>query len=188
MLRDQAVAETACRKTEPAGTEVKSMRLFVAVLVNEEIRDALAAVQDRLLRQGVKGTFTREENFHLTLAFIGEYPDPAAVEEILDSIPMEPFPMRLKGFGMFGDVWWIGIEDCPELETYVRRLRHLLADAGIPFDRKGFMPHLTLVRDAQPGPCGLPAVRVPDAGMTVEHISLMRSDRGKQGMIYTELY
>lgn len=164
------------------------MRLFVAVLVSDEIREALTTIQDKLLRQGVKGNFTREENLHMTLAFIGEYPDPSDVEEILASIPMEPFPMRLKGFGMFGDVWWIGIEECPQLEQYVRRLRHLLADAGIPFDRKGFMPHLTLVREAQRGPAGLPAVIVPEVEMMVEHISLMRSDKGKQGMIYTELY
>ena len=32
----------------------------------------------------------------------------------------------------------------------------------------------------------LPAA-VPKAGMIVDHISLMRSDRGKNGMIYTEI-
>ena len=63
-----------------------------------------------------------------------------------------------------------------------------LSDAGIPFDRKRFSPHITVIRRASyGGKDKYPAVEIPAAGMTVERISLMRSDRGKHGMIYTEL-
>jgi 2'-5' RNA ligase len=68
-----------------------------------------------------------------------------------------------------------------------RRVRRALAEAGIPFDRKRFVPHITVLRRAELGRCGLPALTVPSARMTVRRISLMRSDRGKSGMIYTEL-
>jgi 2'-5' RNA ligase len=33
----------------------------------------------------------------------------------------------------------------------------------------------------------MPGVAVPEARMTVERVVLMRSDRGKDGMIYTEV-
>jgi len=33
----------------------------------------------------------------------------------------------------------------------------------------------------------LPEVTIPEQKMTVRHVSLMRSDRGKNGMIYTEI-
>ena len=33
----------------------------------------------------------------------------------------------------------------------------------------------------------LPGIRIHPAGMSVRSISLMRSERGKRGMIYTEL-
>ncbi|MBR6444724.1 MAG: RNA 2',3'-cyclic phosphodiesterase, partial [Firmicutes bacterium] len=67
---------------------------------------------------------------------------------------------------------------------------HRLADAGIPFDRKKFTPHITLIRRAKQVSKPSPRSRAAAGGtaeMTVDHISLMRSDRGKTGMVYTEL-
>jgi len=72
------------------------------------------------------------------------------------------------------------------LKTYVRRLRHALSENAIPFDKKRFSPHITLVRKPvwQHTP---PEIVIPEQKMTVRSISLMRSDRGKNGMIYTEV-
>ena len=63
-------------------------------------------------------------------------------------------------------------------------MRRALAENDIPFDRKRFSPHITLVRKASRDAAG---IGIAPAGMDVEAISLMRSDRGKSGMIYTEL-
>ena len=164
------------------------MRLFIAIPLDEALTRAVRDAQDAFRRQGVRGNYTKPENLHLTLAFIGEYPDPEPVLEALRSAPFAPFDIALRGVGAFGDLWWLGLEDCPALEACVRRLRRALAAAGIPFDRKRFSPHITLVRRATPGPEGMPGLRVPAASMTVRHIALMRSDRGRDGMIYTELH
>ena len=164
------------------------MRLFVAIQMNNAIRDVLASVQSYLQKRGVRGNYTRLENLHLTLAFIGEYADPEGVPETLRSIPFEPFSLRIEGFGSFGDLYWCGISESDSLLTYVRRLRRALAENGIPFDRKKFTPHITLIRRAEfDRRKGFPGVTIPDASMPVERVSLMRSDRGKIGMIYTEI-
>lgn len=155
------------------------MRLFVAIGLSEEMKDALRGVQRQMAAQRVTGRYTPEENLHLTLAFIGEYPDPDAVP----LAPVEPFTLALDGIGCFGELWWAGLEPCPPLTRYVAALRRALADGGIPFDRKRFSPHITLLRRG----AGRPAVQVPRAQMRVDHVSLMRSDRGKSGMVYTEL-
>lgn len=157
------------------------MRLFVAIPLDAAMRDALTAMQREMLRQNARGSFTSPENMHLTLAFIGEYPDPDAVLDVLP--PLRPFELKLSGFGNFGDLWWAGLERSDALNDYVRRLRHALADADIPFDRKRFSPHITLARRVT----GRPALEAPHAAMTVRRAALMRSDRGKNGMIYTEL-
>ncbi|MGX8774816.1 MAG: RNA 2',3'-cyclic phosphodiesterase, partial [Bacillota bacterium] len=143
-------------------------------------------------RQGVRGNFTRRENLHLTLAFIGEYSDPEAVREVIDQMDYDGFEIGLDGIGAFGNLWWTGIgsADGEELRTVTRKLRHGLADAGIPFDRKKFSPHITLLRKAQSPDGRIPENvidGIPYASMFVDHISLMRSDRGKHGMIYTEI-
>ena len=163
------------------------MRLFIAICLNEELRHAVHGAQEELRRQGVRGNFTRPENLHLTLAFIGEYPDPEPVLEAIASVPFRPFLLRLEGIGAFDDLWWLGLAGSEPLAAYVRRLRRALGEAGIPFDRKRFSPHITLVRRAvwaQPAP---PPLKLPRAEMTVEHIALMRSTRGRDGMIYTEI-
>ena len=163
------------------------MRLFIAIPLGGALRAAVLDAQEAFRRYGVTGSYTRPENLHLTLAFIGEYPDPDAVLDVLCAVPFRPFELRLSGVGAFGDLWWLGLERSPGLEACVRRLRRALAEAGIPFDGKRFSPHVTLVRRAISGPAGMPGVRVPAAEMTVDHIALMRSDRGRDGMIYTEL-
>ena len=155
------------------------MRLFIAIGLSGEMKDALTQVQRQMAARRVTGSYTPAENMHLTLAFIGEYPDPDAIE----LPPVKPFTIALEGFGSFGEVWWAGLKPCPTLERYVAGLRRALAEGGIPFDRKRFSPHITLLRRG----VGRPVAQVPDARMRVDHVSLMRSDRGKHGMIYTEL-
>ncbi len=163
------------------------MRLFTAIQLNEEIRASISEVQGSLMRRGVRGNYTPPENLHLTLAFIGEYPEPEDVLDAIASVPFSPFSLRLDGFGSFGDLWWVGLSQSEVLEAAVRRLRRALSDAGIPFDRKRFSPHITMIRKAAFSGRRFPSVRIPPADMKVDRISLMRSDRGKNGMIYTEL-
>ena len=172
------------------------MRLFIAIQLNDEMKDALVRMQNAMKRQGVTGNFTRRENLHLTLAFIGEYPDPEDVREVVEQVEFDAFALVLDGVGAFGNLWWAGVgsegetEGPDALEALARRLRRALSDAGIPFDRKKFSPHITLVRKAKSLDGGIPSgvlENVPEADMIVDRISLMRSDRGKHGMIYTEL-
>lgn len=160
------------------------MRLFIAVNPDEGIKDELSFIQKRLKLQGVGGRYTTRENMHLTLAFIGEYGDPYAVSEVLSHIPFERARLVLDGFGCFGDTYWIGVKKDPGLEANVRRIRKALADNGIPFDKKRFTPHITIARKIEYSK-GIPTDSPFPAGMDVEYVSLMRSDRGKSGMIYT---
>ena len=162
------------------------MRLFIAIELNDRVKDELCVIQKRLKLRGMKGNFTIRKNMHLTLAFIGEYSDPEQVSDALNEVFFEPMKLTLDGFGFFKDLYWIGIKEDKGLIENVKRLRKSLADNGIPFDRKKFVPHITLVRNIEfdrdlPTDCPFPAA------MEVEYISLMRSDRGKSGMIYTPI-
>lgn len=162
------------------------MRLFIAIELNDRLKDELCVIQKRLKLRGMRGNFTIRENMHLTLAFIGEYSDPEQVSDALNEVFFEPMKLTLDGFGFFKDLYWIGIKEDKGLIENVKRLRKALADNGIPFDRKKFVPHITLVRNIEfdrdlPTDCPFPAA------MEVEYISLMRSDRGKSGMIYTPI-
>ena len=48
------------------------MRCFLALLLDDETRDKLAAIQRRLAQPGDGIRWVRAENHHLTLQFLGE--------------------------------------------------------------------------------------------------------------------
>ena len=115
------------------------MRLFIAVNLSEEMKDALTEIQVGMHGAGVEGNFTRRENMHVTLAFIGEYSDPELVKEVMERVRFEPFEIGLNGLGNFRNLWWAGLTGSGSLHLVAKRLRRVLADAGIPYDRKKFL-------------------------------------------------
>ena len=113
------------------------------------------------------------------------YPDPEHVQEALSGLAIRPFTITLDRCGSFGgDLWWAGLKASPVLDAIARKVRRALAENDIPFDKKRFSPHITLIRKATNN---MPGVQIHPIGMTVEEIALMRSDRGRSGMIYTEI-
>ena len=160
------------------------MRLFIAILLSEEMKKALTDAQQAMVDRGIRGRYSPEENLHLTLAFIGDYPDAQPVLDALNMVSFRPFDLSLEGIGCFGDLWWAGLKDSLPLAAVARRVRRALAESEIPFDRKRFSPHITLIRRASKDAAG---IRVAPVGMRVQRLSLMRSDRGRNGMLYTEL-
>lgn len=161
------------------------MRLFIAILPDEAMRQTLTGLQNALQDLDVRGRYTDPYNLHLTLAFIGEYGNPDQILDVMEEIPMEPFSLTLKEAERFHDLYVCTPEENRALETYVRRLRRALSEHDIPFDRKAFLPHITLVRKANEA--DIDSLRVPPRSMEVSCISLMKSDRGSHGMIYSEI-
>ena len=147
------------------------MRIFIGIRPSDEFRAALALLEDRLRDAGVTGRYLDPSNLHLTLAFIGEWPED--VTEVLPEVAE-------------AKVLWAGVEQSGELERLAGRVRRSLAEAGIPFDPKRFNPHITLVRKPSvPAGVILSEIAVPSAVTEVAEVCLYRSDRGENGMVYT---
>lgn len=162
------------------------MRLFIAIEFNEEILQALTNLQAEWEILGVRGNVTPVRNLHLTLAFIGEYGSLDKILEAMNSVSFAPFSISLDGIGIFRDIYWAGISENVALSNYVRRLRRALAEHAVPYDRKKFLPHITLVRRAEfNGSMEELLKNPPNGAMEVKSVVLMSSTRGKGGMIYT---
>lgn len=161
------------------------MRLFVGISPSDEIRKALIKAQHFLSRHGITGSCLTQENLHMTLVFIGEYPDADPVLDAMEAASFDPFPITYSHIGTFREsIVWGGIDKSESVESLSKRLRYELAKAEIPFDNSGFVPHFTLVRHADFSK-GIPPVGITPVSMTVQEITLFRSDRGKNGMLYT---
>ena len=75
------------------------MRLFIAIQFDEQILQELTHYQTTLKSNGVTGNFSRKENLHITLAFIGEYGDPDDVLDAMEEVTFRPFDIDLDGVG-----------------------------------------------------------------------------------------
>lgn len=160
------------------------MRLFIAVQLSDEIKGTLLACMHDLKRQGIKGNYVPEQNLHLTLAFIGDYENTAKVRKAMESVSEPNFRLELSKCGNFGNILWAGVEKSKKLDTYVTELREALEDFEIPFDKKKFVPHITLVRRASRKPH---EIYIPKAAMSVEKASLMKSEMKDGKVEYTEV-
>ena len=166
------------------------MRLFTAIKLDDDMREQLISAQDKLRSMGLRGRYNKEDSFHLTLAFIGEYDDPQAVTDALARVRFEPFMLRLSGeVGQFdGFVVWAGLEMTDELRALGEAVRQELSAAGIPFDQKAFNPHITLLRLARGEEIdSAPDIVFGSAEMNVEHFLLMRTAKDRNGFYYAEI-
>jgi len=125
------------------------LRLFVALPLPWEVRNRLD-----LLCGGIPGArWTPEDNFHLTLRFVGEVPESVAadVDDALATIRMPAFDLTLDGVGHFGPLQraravWAGVERNASLSRLQQKVDQTLMRAGLPADRRKFVPHVTLAR------------------------------------------
>lgn len=161
------------------------MRLFIAIQLSEEMKKALVACMHDLKKQGVEGNYVPAQNLHLTLAFIGEYDDPARIKRIIEGVPMPQFRLSLSEKGNFGNLLWAGVKANQKLKTYVKDLRTALKEEGIPFENDKFVPHITLIRKAsskKPYQVCLNKIE-----MTVKKVSLMKSEFKNGKVTYREM-
>lgn len=161
------------------------MRIFAALQPAPVFRDALASEQDRLRAAGVTGRYLTPSNLHLTLAFIGMWPED--ITGLLPSV-QNPFPVTLSHLGIFSKakVLWAGVEPYETLNSLARQVRQALTEAEIPFDRQDFNPHISLVRKpAVPEHVTLSEIEVPQATMIVTDVCHYQSDHFENGMEYT---
>ena len=162
------------------------MRLFLAIPVSPAVRAALLHTAAQMKRLG-SGTFARPENLHLTLAFLGETERLAAARDALDRAceKAAPFSMAVGGLGRFDDLWWAGVEENARLEHLALEIQQTLREEGFAIERRPWKPHITLVRRWR-GPD--PDLCLPDTAMSVEWVSLLKSERVDGRLVYTELY
>lgn len=161
------------------------MRLFVSIMLGEKMLEEISKTARALRASGVTGRYSRPENYHLTLAFIGEVESTAAAKRAIAGVEAGPLTLRLSRLGNFGDIIWVGLEKNRQLDLLAEKVREALRGEGVGFDRKNFSPHITLIRSAVGN---FRAVRVSQCEAVVGKISLMKSEIKDGKRVYTEIF
>jgi len=132
------------------------MRLFVAVNFPGEIKADLSALQEKLKRVPSDARWVREENFHLTIQFLGDTPA-EQVPLIASALQyaaagIKPFNLHFRDVGFFPDekkprVLWVGVGgEVDVLARLHRQVQKALEPLGFTPEKRRFSPHLTLAR------------------------------------------
>lgn len=167
------------------------MRLFIAIDLDPQFKNKIEDIVKSLKNSGASGNFTKRENLHLTIVFIGETPPDKVkfITSAMDKIKSEPFELNFEGLGSFshssGDIAWIGVRKSRQLLSLYNQLKRELLSCGFKLNGKAYKPHLTIARKAL-----MPAtdIGIPKMAMKVQKISLFRSDRINGDLKYTEIY
>jgi 2'-5' RNA ligase len=169
------------------------VRAFVAVFPPPEIRKK-ALVSARRLPSDDRVRWTRPENVHLTLKYLGD-----VREEALDGLSATlgeicashaPFDATLAEPGAFpsarrAQILWAGIDaGSDRLRSLAAEIDAALAPLGFEREKRPYVPHLTLGRvRGRPTNFDLPSCK-KDLGFWIQHVELMKSTLTTEGAIY----
>lgn len=178
------------------------IRTFIAIEIPNSIKTTLTAMQHDLQRAAADVSWTKPENFHLTLRFLGEVEE-RRIEEVKDvcdkaAAAFRPFMLRLNNAGVFPNfrqprVLWAGLAG--EIEVAQKLQAHLeksLVSLGFAPEDKPFKPHLTVGRVKSPKNARQVAAlteihSLPELSFEVREIVLMKSELHSTGARYTTL-
>lgn len=167
------------------------MKLFISISFDALSKETLYNHMKLLFEKCESGSFTKKENIHLTLAYIGETTQIGAIVETLDEIELQEFEIGLSEGGAFkrsgGDIYWLGIEKTPELIRLQKLVYRNLFRKGVIRDKNDFKPHLTVSRDTVIDKDAVPSADI-DIKIPVKRVSLMKCETTREGNVYTEVY
>lgn len=131
-------------------------RLFIAIRIPAEIREAMGRISNRLSQQLRFAKWTFPEDYHITLQFLGDtrVDDIPAIIKALKQVAAEstPFELMLQNWGTFGApaaprVLWAGLSgDLDKLKQLQRNVTLATLPLGFAAEARDYNPHLTLAR------------------------------------------
>jgi len=181
--------------------ERKMVRLFVALLFTDEIKNRLGELIADLKPRADAVKWVEAKNIHLTLKFIGEVPE-KKVEPITKAVAAvmagkKKFEGRVAKCGGFPNlrkprVLWVGLDGADPAAVIAKELNHKLIPIGIKSEKRGLSPHLTLGRVKRPADFTELASYMEnlnfDAGSVIlNRVALVRSTLTPGGPIYENL-
>lgn len=184
---------------------LNSVRTFIAIEVPAQIRGAIKSHIDQLRAEfpDVRASWSREDNLHLTLKFLGE----VAVERITSlsealagaALTIGPFELGIGRCGTFPPqgkpkVLWIGCADetSASLISLHKAIEGACAATGFARDARPYHPHLTIARLREAKGARALAEAHTKLGFAprtfpVSEVVLFRSQLSSKGSVHTVL-
>ncbi len=182
----------------------ESCRLFLAVKLSMQVKENLLQLKAAVPEYaGLK--WTCEQNLHLTLRFIGDWPV-AGLPVLISSVGklrFKPLELEVKGLGLFKraqqTILWAGFAEAALLQRLKTELDQLLeSGCALPGEKGAYTPHITLARlkrtgASLPSQVELEKLRVQAQGQSfgkfsAAGFSLFKSELHPQGVRHTVIH
>ena len=183
-----------------------TIRAFIAVELPSFLKEELGRIESILKASNTAPVkWVDFESIHLTLKFLGNI-ESSRVGEIIEGIKnacvgISPFELKIKGLGVFPNpaktrIAWVGLVDATdELSLLQRSIESEMEKLEYERETRKFSPHLTLARvrdQATPDERErfgnlVTATEFISETITVNSVSLMKSQLTRQGALYTRL-
>ncbi|MDJ0380363.1 RNA 2',3'-cyclic phosphodiesterase [Streptomyces sp. G-G2] len=138
-----------------------TVRVFIALAPPDDAKDELARELRPAYDAYPRMRWNRIEDWHITLAFLGELPV-AAVPRLREPLAelaagRRPVQLAMRGGGHFDErVLWSGIEgDLDGLHLLADEVRAVVRECGVDFPERPLRPHLTLARARRDDPASV---------------------------------
>src|SRR5271169_623657 len=114
------------------------MRLFIALDIDDPIRERIARFVEGVQGFAPDARWAKPESMHVTLKFIGEQPEPAVeqIKQALTTVAAGAADIHFRGYGFFptaksARVFWIGMEAGPQLAELAATIDNQMPSLGI---------------------------------------------------------
>ena len=180
---------------------MQTLRTFIALDMPAEIKTALANYMQPLKSLRGRVSWTKPENLHLTLKFLGDTPAArleaiaAVLHEIAAATPS--FSANVTGTGVFPNeekprVLWVGLDEpTGTLFKLAQAIDARMHRYGFEKEKRAFVPHLTIgrVKEARIAEIIRSLQEKPLAARPAHfnEIIFMQSELHAAGSIYTPL-
>src|SRR5271170_3761056 len=138
--------------------EARGARAFVAVRMNEQVEESVAAAIDGLQQAGDGVRWVPRANLHITLKFLGAAVDSHRLQRLTAGLRQlaartAPFEVAAAGIGAFPDLEnprsiWVGLRsvEAGALAALAARLETVAAEYGFEREKRRWTGHLTIGR------------------------------------------
>lgn len=172
------------------------MRVFIALNIPDKMRDNLERSASQFKNMATGGSFTRKDNYHVTLHFIGnvEPRNLIYIQSAMDAVKGLPAPkLSITQFAVLraSNVVCARFNKNANLTALHDALADNLEKMGFTVERRAYRPHVTMIRKyafSLPFSEVTKSVDVYNKPFDAPEVVLYESVFGDDGVTYNPLY
>lgn len=133
------------------------MRAFIGIDFEEEMKNEIYEIQQKLKKYAKKGRWKYIDNYHITLKFLDEISltQKKSIDDVMGRIcsDKKPFDLSASKLGIFKGkssirVLWLGLTgDIQKLQLLYKEIDKAFTPIGFFPEKRKFRPHITIGQD-----------------------------------------